>query len=40
MMIWRDKDALSNIGMRTLGIPRREIVEADLCLLTRRDNPK
>ena len=37
VMIWRDKDASANIGMRTLGIPRRNIVEIDDFLLTRRD---
>lgn len=40
VMIWRDKDASANIGMRTLGMPRRNIVEIDDFLLTRRDFAK
>jgi CRISPR-associated protein Cas2 len=40
VMIWRDRDAASSIGMRTLGTPRREIVEADNFLLTRRELSK
>jgi CRISPR-associated protein Cas2 len=37
VMIWRDRDAASNIGMKTLGIPRREITDVDDLLLTRRE---
>lgn len=40
VMIWRDKDASASIGMRTLGMPRRNIVEIDDFLLTRRDVSK
>jgi CRISPR-associated protein Cas2 len=39
VMIWRDREASANIGMKTLGTPRRNIVEIDDFLLTRRELP-
>lgn len=40
VMIWRDRGASANIGLKTLGTPRRNIEEIDDFLLTRRDSPK
>lgn len=40
IMIWRDRESSSSIGMLTLGDTRRNIIEADDFLLTRRMNQK
>lgn len=40
VMIWRDRSASDHIGLKTLGMPRRDIVDIDNFLLTRRDLKK
>lgn len=37
VMTWRDKEAAGHQRVATLGIPMRELVEADGCLLVRRE---
>ena len=36
VLVWRDKQAVGNLHIRTLGDPPKEIVDADGVLLVRR----
>ena len=40
VMIWRDKEVSSNIGLRTLGTSRRDIINIHDFLLTRRESAR
>ena len=36
VLVWRDKDAVGNLRIETLGEPQKEIVDADGVLLVKR----
>jgi CRISPR-associated protein Cas2 len=37
IMLWRDKSSPGFVAVKTLGVPRRELVDVDGLLLTRRE---